>query len=870
ALALGPAPTPYIAVTGGSADLVVTAAGVAGSIAATAVVNLPGLIAGGSFGVRVVLDSATGYLAVQVSDVSLTFAGIATLTGDFGFARSAAGGVVETVVALSDVSVSFTGGGDLGASISAGTGLFVLRAGGVAGFLSGKVSGTAAGIQLSGTAAVAVNTLTNTAVDTSVTLDGRTVAVRFDSSPTTVFDLALAAASLRIGDFVTIEGSFSYTGDHFIGTGLMVFLGQGPARLDDGSLNPLAVGVLLEDATVALVRVGDQDPTYALLATGRVSIIGVPGVTLAGTTTVRFNNTGARVTRTLPAVPGTEGEPVELDLATGTSEFLVGDATLAFAGYALTGSFGFSRVGNDTVITIVGGGLSLAGAVSVASIDGSLALTASGLAASIDGELSVPALGLAGVGVEVRFDTRPGAAVPLSLTVGNLALEIAGQAIAVGRLTLTRQAVAGGAIATRGELADARLAIGAGGSPLLTATVANGWLVLTAAGLTGAMIATVTTSLPNIVLGAAVELQVNTTPSESGGLPAGPYLRVAATGVVVAVAGQELRGNLVLVRSAGAGGTTLQVTVSAASLVLGGGMVSLTNGAGNLVLAPAASGSTLSGVLGGTVGVDIPGVTLTGTLRLSLDTSTGAVGFTGTGVALVIAGQSLTGDLAIASTPGSLRVDVTNAALSFGGGVVTLSEGQAHLVVTTGVGISGTVTGRVAVAVPGVSIASQVTVVLDPAADPALRIGVAGTDVTIAGVGLHVDSLWFSQSADGTIRLAVAGARLALGPAGAEYVVVSDGNANLTATAAGLSGAVSATATVSIPGFASASAAVRVIIDTPTGYLAVEVTGFSLDFGAGTIAGDFAFSTSTTPQASETVVALSNVTATVGSGGDGV
>ena len=70
----------------------------------------------------------------------------------------------------------------------------------------------------------------------------------------------------------------------FAGEGLEIFIGQGPARLQNGEMNPVAVGVLLTDASVGLIRIGSAAPyTYALVATGTVSVIGVDGVTAQGT-----------------------------------------------------------------------------------------------------------------------------------------------------------------------------------------------------------------------------------------------------------------------------------------------------------------------------------------------------------------------------------------------------------------------------------------------------------------------------------------------------------------------------------------------------------------------------------------------------------
>ncbi|MCW5954004.1 MAG: hypothetical protein KIT69_17270, partial [Propionibacteriaceae bacterium] len=332
-LKLGPSATPYVSITGIAVDLTVTAAGVAGSTTATAALSVPGLVTGNP-SAALEIDTATGFLRVEVvipdtADDRLSIAGIGSLAGTLGFTQSSVAGVNETVVALSGVTVRIVAGE---ITVTDGSGLLVLRPTGIAGFISGTITAGGGPLGVSGTVAVRLNTILNAAIDTSVTLDGQTVAVSFAASPAAVLQVSISNASLRIGDFVTIEGSVEFGSDgRFAGTGLKVLLGKGPATLEGGAINPLAVGVLLRDATVGLVRVGT---TYALVASGTVGIIGVPGVTLTGTTSVRFNNTGTNPN----AIIEIAGSPdVVVDVADGTSEFKVTGAALGFAGLSLTG-----------------------------------------------------------------------------------------------------------------------------------------------------------------------------------------------------------------------------------------------------------------------------------------------------------------------------------------------------------------------------------------------------------------------------------------------------------------------------------------------------------------------------------------------------
>ena len=125
-------------------------------------------------------------------------------------------------------------------------------------------------------------------------------------------------------------------------------------------------------------------------------------------------------------------------------------------------------------------------------------------------------------------------------------------------------------------------------------------------------------------------------------VPAGPFVRVAGTGIVINIAGQSLTGDVAFERTA----STTKITIANASLRLGDGttdFVVLSNGTGDFTLGGTAAAPTMIGSLSVDVAVLVPQVSLTGTLSLQVEQTSTArtlrVG--GTGVALVIAGQRL-------------------------------------------------------------------------------------------------------------------------------------------------------------------------------------------------------------------------------------
>ena len=120
---------------------------------------------------------------------------------------------------------------------------------------------------------------------------------------------------------------------------------------------------------------------------------------------------------------------------------------------------------------------------------------------------------------------------------------------------------------------------------------------------------------------------------------AGPYTKVAATGVVLSIAGQTLTGDV----SFEQGTTATVLKASNLALSLGGGVVTLENGNGTFTFGTGTP-KTMTGNISGTVALHVPGVELSGTLALEVNTATPKVALSGTNVSIVVAGQRIRGD----------------------------------------------------------------------------------------------------------------------------------------------------------------------------------------------------------------------------------
>ena len=105
-------------------------------------------------------------------------------------------------------------------------------------------------------------------------------------------------------------------------------------------------------------------------------------------------------------------------------------------------------------------------------------------------------------------------------------------------------------------------------------------------------------------------------------VPAGPFVRVAATGVTLSIAGQTLTADVAFQQN---GTTSLLLVVKNLTLRLGGDtpVLSITDGSGVLQVTGTTT-KVLAGRIAGTVALNVPGVTLSGTL--GLDISTAAIG----------------------------------------------------------------------------------------------------------------------------------------------------------------------------------------------------------------------------------------------------
>ena len=910
-----------LGVSGGTATLLADSAGAAGTFTATITPVSAGPLQFTATTATVDVNtrpaSALGlpvgpYVRVSVTGATVNVGSLGALSGAVSVQRQTPdGGAPQTVLALSGITATPTGSPAL---LTGGRGVLVLTSAGVAGALTGTVAASGAGVALGGTAILRVNS-TGAPVSTQVTVDGTDVSL--DLVEGSLFSLSLQDAQLTLGDTVTIRGSFTYStgtnGSVFAGTGLSLFVGQGPGWLADGTVNPLARGVLVTGASVGLVKSADATPLYALDATGTVSLLGVAGVTLTGTLRVRVSTFTAALSESIP-VPGGSPAVVSFDgtqiAAGGTPYSLIRGTGLALGvlGATLTGDLTFARTssGLDVAASNVSLGLvptgSSAPVVTLTGGSGSLRTSAAGLAASLAGTV---ALALPGVSVTAgtlgvtlnttgTSQTLPGGgsvpAGPYLLVSGTgITLSVAGQSLS-GTVTVERTG-AGAAATTRLSISGGTLSVGAGSTTYLSLSSIEGSLLAGNGGIAGTLSAVVDAGgTTGFALSGAVTVAVNTTSAAAQGLPAGPYLRALVTGASLTFGDATLTADLAFERVASTtqvGGQVVRVGLSRVALAFpgtGSPLVRVVDGAGTILLL----GTQQAGLLTGNVVVSVPGLGVSGTFTVEFNNAAAAVNesfdlggvvtnlvlpasaggyvrFSGTDVVLDVAGQRLTGAIDVSFASGVTTVSLTNATLSLGGGLATVTATSATFTASSA-GFYGSFSGSVTV--PGVGFSANLTAEVNTTgaaqgslAAHTVRIAAPSVSLTVDGLSLTGGIALTAGPAGVTVTLT--GVTVALGG----VVTLSGISGTLAVTQDGVAATFTGTASFSVPGFTLADAAATLDVNThstavtvgartlPGSYTRIEVslgsTGLVLGT-LGTLKGTFSFSRS----GSTTVLAL--------------
>jgi hypothetical protein len=766
-LGLGDGTTDILSLTINNGALLVTNAGLAGQVSvamavhltgfdvqgtAVLAVNTTGLLISETFevgGETLTLDLPKGpYVRVEVNNAAVTILG-QTLSGNLVFEQTT-NTLGQKLVRLGMSEVTLTFGSVV--SLTDGQGSLLLTPSGMAGSVSAGVALNVPGVTFSGNFALMINT---TASAVKQTMDVNGTAVSMD---------------LPAGPYVSVQG---------IGVTLNV-LGQavsGDFAFEQTQGRVVIVvnhaGLSLGNGDTDFVTVSDGTGLFLVTPSGLAGTlsadvaVNIPNVTVSGHFAVVLNNTGSAVTDSFTLGSDT------IDLAVEAGPYLrvdVTSASLTVVGQTLSGNFTFEQSTTSTgrvvkvAATNVGLVISAGGSdiVTVSSGSALFVANASGMAGKVSASVTVTIPGLASASasnVTVSINNTASAVntsldvagTPVNLVLPKgpyLKVQVLGMNLTVLSQTLTgdfvfeKTTTAAGTAVIRMAASHISLSLGDGTTTFVSVTEGQGALLAGSGGLAGTLSATVSVqNIPSVTFAGTFALSINTTGAAVNqnftldntvitlALPKGPYLKVEGSNVVLGVAGQSISGSFAFEQITE--GTEKKIRISAAdvSLKLGGGagdVVTVNNGSGYLVV----TSHGMIGAVGATVGLNVPGVTFSGSFNVLIVQATGAmteditvnsetvtvtvgagvssyVKVEGNGVTLGILGQRLTGDFAferMSSTSNGtvrnvIRLSAAHVSMGLGNGTtdyVVVENGSGSLIVTSA-GLAGQIQADVSV-----------------------------------------------------------------------------------------------------------------------------------------------------------------------------
>ncbi|MDA3872912.1 MAG: hypothetical protein PF795_03005, partial [Kiritimatiellae bacterium] len=351
--------------------------GLAGQLSFTATVALPGIDAGteakiffNDTGAGIDMEGAFGTLLLPAqgpnnstvwieASVSFVFPGI-EISGTFSFASSDSDG--GSVVIIATQVEAFVGdnfsASRTGLMLTNGQGFFLDNGDGKIGFITGTVSFVGVdGLDVTATMTLRYNETTSAFSDTFI-IAGEEFSVDFGATETSdgtdpFIQVIAEDVELNLLDVVGLGGDITVTRapDTFTVTvtDAYAFLGDGPYKNANGTVNANAVGVVVNNLNAGMsIDTGSENGNFALYATGDAAIIGVDVLTLSGTLSVFVNNSGTQVVDFGGAIGN-----IDYGTASEMVAFIGANLQLDIAGFvSASGSISFTAA--DGVVSAAG------------------------------------------------------------------------------------------------------------------------------------------------------------------------------------------------------------------------------------------------------------------------------------------------------------------------------------------------------------------------------------------------------------------------------------------------------------------------------------------------------------------------------------
>ena len=380
--------------------------------------------------------------------------------------------------------------------------------------------------------------------------------------------------------------------------------------------------------------ISKADNEFFVYATGTVQVLGLDGVAISATATIKVL-TGGQLTAPVTGIEIASGVTASITNADGN--VTISNITNSDPDQTITSGSLQAELTADIEIDLDGSGTftDADDAKFAGSVTFEKALVGSGLSIVVDGTLSVLGQEISGTFSleQVTLPQAPNAigAAPTALRVG----------VHHGSINLASE---------------------------VSVTEVNGFFLINDAGLAGEI--GVTVDIPGVsdsdfAIDGNFKLVINTTgeavaeqfdfqgTTASLSIVAGPFLRVEANNISIRILGQRLQGDFAFEKTTDAGDVdVVAFGMNNVSIGLGDGttdIVSITSGQGVFLI----SAAGFAGRLSGNVSFAIPDVTLSGSVSLAINTGTAAVS-----TSIMVDGVLLALDVAAGGTSGFVRVEV--------------------------------------------------------------------------------------------------------------------------------------------------------------------------------------------------------------------
>ena len=829
-----------VLVSNGSASLNVSSSGIVSGNFAGNISAGSAMTGGTGFSGNISVAVGNGTVSAGGTHDTLSVAG-QTVSANFSFFENAAG------LELQISGLTFSLGSAL--SVSGASGLLNVTSGGVTGSTSGTITSALAGFSGTIGASFGNGQISVSGINDSLLIAAQSINGSFVFTSAAGGALNLAVSSLNVslgGGLVTLSGgnanfnvssagavSGNFNGTLTAGTGATAnFSGGVAVSVGGGNVTVTGTGDTLIVAGQTLTgnfgfaRNSSSNSLDLTMSHANLSMGSAMTVTnAAGTVNLAAGGISGSIAGTIASsIAGLSANSLGVTFAPGQLEVVASGAALNIAGQTVSGDFnftdgtsGFKLTSNDLSASFGGGLVTVNNGSGVLSVSNANAISGSfsGNIAAGSGETGAGFSGLVGVNVQPSSISAYGTSDTLS--------------------------VGGYQLSTNFSVSDTAglLTVGVDhlnfslGSALSIANAA-GSLTVTSAGVSGNAAGTISTNFSGVSITGNLGVAFS-----------GSSVSIGGTNDQLLAGSESISGDFSFTRTAD--GLSLDSSNFAASL--GGGLVNVTNGSGDLTVnGSSVAGSFAGDMVAGTVG---GGASFSGPIAVTVGGGTiSAATPVGSADTLSISGQSVSAAFAFSEGAGGLQLSLSDMNLSLGSGAVSLSDGNGQLSITSA-GVSGSAAGTLASHFSGFAFSGSLAASFAPG-----HLLLSGTNDVLTAADQTLSGNFNFANTNGSTSLSASNFTAVLGGG---LVQITNGSGSLQIANGNLTGGFAGTVAA---GTGGAGFTGPIMVNVGAGSLTASGTNDTLTVGSNTISAGFNFS----EDASGLELALSNVNQSLSGG----